>query len=879
MADLPLILAGPIVRRVTTRSVSVWVVLSESATVTLSIWSGRIATGPGEAIFVPADASLHSASRQTIGIGQKLHFVVVTIDVPPSPVPPLLPGQIYSYNLDFATSSGSSDLKSLKLLVDKLPSAEDPVINRALGYLPDVLPSFVLPPVTIDKFNLVHGSCRRIHAPGKDTMAVLDSIIKKAINDNDPDQRPHQLFLTGDQIYADEMPSVLMLRINELGKTLLGIKENLIAKKQDGTMGTYEATMTDFPASRRKRIVTKNAKFTTGEGANHLMSFSEFVATYLMCWNNAVWPLELYATFDELKAKGEDLLATWDVDEYPLSKIEQELAPREAGEEFDPKEEIKDKSKKTYVDDLREFITFRVQLPLVRRVLANVPVYMIMDDHEVTDDWYITKNWRDTVLSAPLGVNILRNALMAYTLFQDWGNDPATYAPQPWTADIAFEKGDYVKPTAPNGHIFRAIQAGVSGGTQPAWPVTKGSAVSDGSVIWREAGTDKKEDLLNQLKLVFPSSEPAGPVQAPADAIDVLFGFNLPDETPPPISWHYSVPASETTVYVLDTRTRRTYETRHSSPGLLSKSAMDDQIPLDQQPEHFLIFVSPAPVFGLAMIEDLLQPSQNLSNPYKADPEPWSYAPAVFADFMQRLQKFKRVVFLSGDIHFGISLVLDYWRKDLTEPPARFIQFVSSALKNQKFLNEQFLMGGFIQRVLVTTFYPAEILGYAHRTGVQVTNPAGKPNQSGYRVRLRKEPVLLPTRGWPQGSVVNQPPEWSWRLQLFGDERDELERPQKIRIPEITPDVDPGVGDADAAYHKVLVRQMEVFKKNMARKVQWDNNIGVIKFGKDANGNLTASQQLWYWLPGDDITDEPAAYNVSTRPLEPTDAPRPAIRD
>jgi hypothetical protein len=303
---------------------------------------------------------------------------------------------------------------------------------------------------------------------------------------------------------------------------------------------------------------------------------------------------------------------------------------------------------------------------------------------------------------------------------------------------------------------------------------------------------------------------------------------------------------------------------------------MDDQIPLNPQSEHFLVFVSPAPVLGLALIEELLQPAKTLFSAYEADPEPWSFSPAVFEDFLQRLQKFKRVVLLSGDIHFGLAAVLDYWKRGEAQP-TRFIQFVSSGLKNQKFKNEQFLMGGFIQRVLGSLFYPGERLGFAHRAGLQVTNPAGTPNQPAYRIRLRKEPVLLPTHGWPAGSSVNQVPDWLWRLQLLGDERPEAERPSKIRVQPITPDVDPSTGDASAAYRKVLVRQVDVFKKNIARRVEWDNNIGIIKFTTDGTGNVTVSQQLWYWLPADEIDDDPDAYTLYTRSLEPTGEASPSI--
>ena len=825
---LPLILAGPIVRRVTARSVSVWVALAEGADVTLSIWDKVIATGAGTGVFVPVDAALHTAARHTLRIGNKLHIALVTIDLPPAPAAPLFPGKLYSYNLSFNPASGNADLKSQGLLEDRFPTASDPIPSLALGYMPGFLPSFVLPPVTIDKLNLVHGSCRKMHGPGKDTLAVLDGLIRQAVNDNDPDKRPHQLFLTGDQIYADEIPILLMPAINALGRELLGMTENLTAKKQDGTTDTYEADMVHFPATRRQRLVNRNAKFTTGEGANHLLSFGEFAATYLMGWNNAVWPVALYAADKDLQEKT-DFLDTWDTD--PLTAVEQQLAPLDAEEQKKYAAEtaqqkaariagIKEGVQRNYDNEFKEVLTFRAQLPNVRRVLANVPVYMIMDDHEVTDDWYITKDWRGKVFTPPLGTNILRNALMAYTLFQDWGNDPASY----------------------------------SGGN--------------------------KASLLTQLPLVFPAAAGSGPATPPADAIDVLFGFNLPDETPPPVLWHYSVPSSETTTYVLDTRTRRTYETRYSPPGLLSKSAMDDQIPLAAPAEKFLIFVSPAPVLGLGLIEELLQPTVTVFSQYGADPEPWAFSPAVFEEFLQRLQKFRRVVFLSGDIHFGLTATLDYWKKGEAQP-TRFIQYVSSGLKNQKFNNEKFLLSGFVQNLLGNVFYPAERLGWTQRAGLQVTNPAGTSNQPSGRLRLRREPVLLPTHGWPAGSTVNQVPDWSWRMALAADQRPDDSsagaRPAGIQVHSITPDVDPTTGDAGAAYRKVLARHVEIFKKGVGRRVEWDNNIGIIKFTTDGAGNINASQQLWYWLPGDELSDDPDAYTVYSDSLEPSSDTPPTI--
>ena len=67
---------------------------------------------------------------------------------------------------------------------------------------------------------------------------------------------------------------------------------------------------------------------------------------------------------------------------------------------------------------------YRLNVPFVRRILANVPTYMIFDDHEITDDWNLTQEWRNRVLGTNLGQTILRNGLIAYAVFQALGQRP-----------------------------------------------------------------------------------------------------------------------------------------------------------------------------------------------------------------------------------------------------------------------------------------------------------------------------------------------------------------------------------------------------------------------------------------------------------------------
>lgn len=55
-------------------------------------------------------------------------------------------------------------------------------------------------------------------------------------------------------------------------------------------------------------------------------------------------------------------------------------------------------------------------LPKVRRALAHIPTYMIFDDHDVTDDWNLTRGWEQEVYGNPLSKRMIGNALIGYLL-------------------------------------------------------------------------------------------------------------------------------------------------------------------------------------------------------------------------------------------------------------------------------------------------------------------------------------------------------------------------------------------------------------------------------------------------------------------------------
>jgi hypothetical protein len=259
---LPLLLAGPILRRVEPRSVTVWLALRDAATIKLSLWNSIANGGTGGGLFAGPDPDFESGPVQTLRVCDKLHIAVVTLEIA---VPQLLPpGQTFSYNVTISTSQGTNDLKSLGLLRDNLFSAEgNPVsgslaghLHAALGYGEGDLPSFATPPPELTELRLVHYSCRRPHERGPDALRFVDQLIEE--DPRDATARPHLLFMTGDQIYADDVAMPLLPLLTELGQELLGTVKETIT----GDSGPIEITQANLPAGFRAGFIVERAGLT-----------------------------------------------------------------------------------------------------------------------------------------------------------------------------------------------------------------------------------------------------------------------------------------------------------------------------------------------------------------------------------------------------------------------------------------------------------------------------------------------------------------------------------------------------------------------------------------------------------------------------------------
>jgi hypothetical protein len=376
----PRVLAGPVLRKVTPKEVTVWLALRKPGNVTLKVLEATGNTQP------------MGGKHHTIPVGANLHIVAVTAKVLP-PFADLTEGRIYRYDLEFDFDDG--------VVGQTLAAATH---NARLAYLPFDKPSFCLPPADLNKLRLIHGSCRIPHGNGADAMPMLDGLIEQAADN--PDARPHQLLLTGDQIYADDVGFAMSMMLGDAAETLLGWSEDVPI-----SLPAHPPRMkvTDLSPAVRENALPLNAGFTSVDVVCHLIGLGEYLAMYLFVWSDVLWPSvpATVPTYDEIVSYFQQR----------ESGIYAELGYRQMHRQ--ERDGINSQTART--------TDFGRTIKDVRCALANIPNYMIFDDHEITDDWNMTSNICKAVYGSELGLRVVQNGLAAYALCQHWGNVPEQF--------------------------------------------------------------------------------------------------------------------------------------------------------------------------------------------------------------------------------------------------------------------------------------------------------------------------------------------------------------------------------------------------------------------------------------------------------------------
>ena len=817
LATLPLVLCGPVLRRVDRESVTVWLALKERRKVTLRVFASEL-NGVG---VDQKQVGTRTAAR----VGERLYLVAVTA------TGQLLDwGSLYRYDLYFGppdndaveVPTSGSRLFADGMVAPTAAAARDRLLYPAVGA--PRLPTFVLPPQDLNKLRLIHGSCRKPHGESRDALVALDKMIEAQLQD--PERRPHQLFLTGDQIYADDVADVLLEMLTDAGDSLLGwpAPEELLPGK----------TASALRPGRRSGVASAEAGFTAdvgfGEPRSHLFSFGEFCAMYLFVWSEVMWP---------------PTMPTW-ADVFPDEAREYEQDTTRVDRRGDvmpkaPWQRKHAKAKTEFEAQAGVIEQFRSDVPAVRRALANIPTSMIFDDHEVTDDWNITLHWCSTVYRKggaenPFGRRVVQNALLAYALFQAWGNTPVLFAATGTTGERGRDLLDAVR----------------------TWDGTAASGSYD------RIGT----------RVGIPTGVTSAGLTRAAGALD----------------WSYVVTGPSHQVIVLDTRTERRYPGAAKDPPalVLTDQSFDRQLSTVPfaGPEALTIVISPAPVIGPPLVEEGVQRRAADLAEYTllfADAEAWGLQPPAFEKLLARLftrppadadgVRRARVLVLSGDVHYGCAGRLRYTAGAPYHGSAAgnvegvLVQLTSSALKNEEAKTHALHAIGYDPDPLAMN-RAREAVGLEPVGDMPRLDRAGWANPGGARrqVGTSSSPptafgsvqVPLVVTGAPAIARLENvskptftvPPEWRYQIHfILGENEADRWRDGTPRQVDFPPP-----GDRDLA----LRRYLESATDHMDYRGKWGNgkeivgrnNIGELSFIWEAGDRKSAIQELWWRLPG-----------------------------
>ncbi|SUD62189.1 isoleucyl-tRNA synthetase [Ectopseudomonas oleovorans] len=546
-APLPDVLAGPLLRRLEPGRLVLWLVASRE--LSLQLWLQP----EGQA------QQTHALDEHCQQLPLGRHAVLHLIDLPLEQALPQ--DQRIAYDLQIIDSAGAKGMRDWAphLLYDGVEHAD-----------------FVLR-ARVD--HLLHGSCRKPHHAADDGLLCADRLLAEP---HDARQRPALLLMSGDQVYVDDVAGPLLCAIHQLIARLGLFDEFLQGAVVEDSQALYANPVGYYqradllPAVKSNQTLrdrffggVEKPVFTSSSADNHLVTFAEMIAMYLLVWSPVPWTL---------------------ISEQPppLSAEQQQRYARE-----------------------RERIdAFRQSLGQAARVFAHLPTLMIFDDHDVTDDWNLSARWEQTAYGHPFSKRIIGNALLAYLLCQGWGNNPDVFdEPLQAFADLLQQRQ--------NEHLRAAAQ-----------------------------------DAL----------------------IDQLLHFE---------QWHYVLPTTPA-LLVLDTRTRRWRSEGHLSKpsGLMDWEALCDfQQALLDHPS--CIIVSPAPMFGVKLIEGIQKLFTYAGHPLMVDAENWMAhrgAASVMLNIFRHSRTPGDFVILSGDVHYSFVYRVSIRHKRASPT---IWQITSSGIKNE----------------------------------------------------------------------------------------------------------------------------------------------------------------------------------------------------
>lgn len=626
------IVAGPVIRHCDITELNFWLVTTESYNFTFKLYvketnsqerkaqgssTNKYDAGEGSEYSLLFEAELDSSAEvlageqkksqvQQIKVGKSAYINLITIYAQGN-----LPENIFPENKALAYD-----------ILAYLPEQElEPKSVTSLNHLlysGQNLPSFVISP-TINK--VLHGSCRKPHHPDEDGLKQVDAVIENSLIDEaNTDalesmiQRPSLLMMSGDQVYVDDVAGPTLNAIHQVIDKL-GLFDEILEDQNSvtdsqvlyGHKYSYFQRQHILPTHIEQTLFGQkvNPIFTSVHVENHLITLSEVLAMYLLTWSPELWDIV-------------------EIDEPPTGLS----AP------------LKDK----YLQELESIKAFHQGLYQVRRAMAHIPVYMIFDDHDITDDWNLTRGWEEAVYSNPFAQQIIGNALVGYFLCQGWGNAPDKFV----------------------------------------------SVLAEHMPVFNDEGYQHKPAL-----------------------IETLLAFD---------QWNYTL-NTQPKIVVLDTRTQRwRSESNANKPsGLMDwETLIDFQQEIVKEPN--VIVVSPAPIYGVKLIETIQRLFTLCGKPLAVDAENWmahSGTANVILNIFRNPRTPPNFIILSGDVHY--SFVYDVTHR-FKKNSARIVQITASGIKNT-FPEKLLSTLEKLNKVLYSTYSPLNWFTKRRRMKIRVRKP------------------------------------------------------------------------------------------------------------------------------------------------------------
>ena len=552
-----------------------------------------------------AKKTLDCQQNQQVRIGKQAFVNLISIDF--SDALPL--DTLLAYNFILTAD------KQQHSLVDCMPE---------ILYLEQKYPNFA---IKTDIKQMLHGSCRKPHFDSGDGLVQVDHVIAESVNN--VTTRPAMLMMSGDQIYADDVAGPMLVAIHQVIE-LLGLYD----EQWQGTLVNSSEELFASPCCYYQRdqllphdsankavydkifAASKKPIFTSVNSKNHLVTLAEVFAMYLLTWSPIMW------RFVDIKADkvAGAFLATFQAEAKIINRFINGLQP-------------------------------------VSRALAHIPSYMIFDDHDITDDWNLTRGWEDAAYGHPFSKRIIGNTLIGYWLCQGWGNAP-----------------------------------------------------------------DKFTDLNDDVEQYFAADS----YQLQDELVDKILAWD---------QWHYSL-ATTPKIIVLDTRTQRWRSESHAGKpsGLMDWEGLSElQQELINQPE--VILVSPAPIYGVKMIETIQRIFTFLGLPLVVDAENWmahSGTANVMLNIFRHYKTPPHFIILSGDVHYSFFYEVTHRFK---RNSSRIFQITASGIKNQ-FPSGLLRLLERLNRYLYASYSPLNWFTKRRRMKVKVRKPNPEQrntlvNQSG----------------------------------------------------------------------------------------------------------------------------------------------------